>query len=1045
MWANSAKEGTDFSRNCRHSRPNKKNNNNSNSGDNASSSTPPIKRNADQYKDTFGNLKSKDYIALVGKPQPAYARLQGKYHELMSSHRALRRLIRQKILVDIVHPNDADCSKPVPCLHTVEDGARFPVPGELFKLAGIVADGLMQHNDRARPVTSGCKQAPSIYVISESYKNDREGFLELVNLVTAWRENPNDTKLYDAMTELAFICGCGGMPKNQGDVQPNSKEINSEDPLYDMPVGQPFGSPKNQHMERMYRAGTPFALYINMDTFTENEKPQEERVVFLGYFYFKSMTETMDEDSELQAHFNTFDCSAGYKKLSGFRQGQYRKLRFASILGTEDWRRIIADNNARAYRRIEISAEDEAPMDIKIAVDDVIALTPTVLLDAHITQLLEENEFDASGLLRGCEVARLRGCVVDGAPVPVGVAGTSKKRSRIVSQDDDDGADDSAAAVISPTASAETDGNMEMELEEEETDEETEPEEEPSVIPLVEDVEEDEQEPVVELRRGTKATVSEVVRVGLTNQFVGALRFAGKGLVDAGTQEKLVALAGDERKVPQYFKPAKGDRTTETSHFLNPGTTAMPLHGEASHYITEGMCRHSTPMSMPCMDRNGHMMLEEMEKRGFQREHGKTIDLTNLDQAEVKSTMYDTLFSVIIFRVLGRVDQYKEFGRRMNLPNYLPKPDQLDVFLEHMQEMMDVFGIEAMNKWISSQHKKSIPPEWFQWAKFQQFATGLKKQLKLALDAYFEKHKGINFGQQENGPTSAHHKDMIDTVFKVLDDLSQSKLPEGKLEWLSQMMVGDLYDLFDEPFGTIISDNLVAGSGSGECLVYYQNAGDYRKKKVKKQAHFRKALQHTVVEVRNNVPDDCLAVGGLYRDIDGKVRQIINGVEVGPRNAEMMMCKFYLHIKFTLSHYRKTFQPKSSAPHCWPCRWRHRDEEGKTDALKNLKRVMLRTIEAYREVMIGDDAVAKEYLTVPEIVQLPAEEIVGIHKKIEGVQVEAASSDSDGACSGSSSSGSSSSGSSSSGSSSSGSSSSGSSSSGSSSSGSSSSDDSSCS
>lgn len=482
--------------------------------------------------------------------------------------------------------------------------------------------------------------------------------------------------------------------------------------------------------------------------------------------------------------------------------------------------------------------------------------------------------------------------------------------------------------------------------------------------------------------KGTKATIEDIIRVSMLNQYYGAQRFLGNSILDEETQKKLeekqTTKEGPDptirRQVPKYFdkKSAEDkDWNDPNKDFLKRGEYVVPLHKEEdTKHGPSQMARNATPMSMLVNDRNVQFLMEEMELRGFKRYMGETIDLTPYETRDKwVQLMYDTLFSNGIFRVLGRTDPYRHFGRRANLKHNLPKPDQLELFLKCVSTDAHAFPKSGINDRISKQHEGQIPSEWLKLVTFKRFSRGYRDSLRPALEKFYDDHATVFSG----GRFTDRFEEMVDMMEALLQSLCQK---QANLRWLAQSIVGDPCEFFDEPFGEIKEEHLVGGYGAKEALKMLQNAGLCNQKKNAKK-NFRDAMKKIVNHVHNVVPEDNLDVMGLYKK-EGVVRQKINGTKFGPRHAEHWMCKFYVQVKFTWSSYRKTLKPQAGSPHCWPRKWRKEDCVTIPQALRDFKKLMEETVRKFRQIMNGNDQALKYYLTVPPVLIVPGEVIAGI-------------------------------------------------------------------
>ena len=471
--------------------------------------------------------------------------------------------------------------------------------------------------------------------------------------------------------------------------------------------------------------------------------------------------------------------------------------------------------------------------------------------------------------------------------------------------------------------------------------------------------------------KNTKATVKDIVRVAFINQYAGALRYLGRSIHNKDTQKIIEDRnTKDDWKVPDYLKLYNDDELVgDDKDFLTSGNTAIPLVGDDRRGLTQAMSRNAVPMSNRSMDCNISFLFDEMDRRDFKRKEGSTIDLPHnkdlhFDQKHFE-TLYETMFSCTLFRVLGRTQPFKLWGRQKKdgSHNYIPKPNQLEEFLDFFKQTIAGSKSRSMNPWISSQHCRSTPEEWQRWMSFVQFARGLQDRLSVALTGFFKANQG---GFDDHWPKAVS---MLQSVLTQLCHKSKNDL-----RWLAQQIIGDMDALFTTVFGECKTSDIVSGYGSKSCLIYLQNGNLFNKKHSNNLADSLEAIIEHVNDPKE-VPDECLAVGGYYRREDGKVCDLMNGTLFDGKHAEHWMCKMYLHIKYTGSHYRKVYKPRAFATHCWPQKFRQADCDDITKSQRQLKKLMQTTVERFRRIMTGSDKTLQQMLEVPEIILLPNESI----------------------------------------------------------------------
>ena len=499
---------------------------------------------------------------------------------------------------------------------------------------------------------------------------------------------------------------------------------------------------------------------------------------------------------------------------------------------------------------------------------------------------------------------------------------------------------------------------------------------------------------------GTKLGVKDCLRIALMNQYAGSLRAVGASIVDETVQKRLNELQQErieklrrERTEEEGIVNPKSPNDTPRYWFvedevpdstLKCGRTAVPLHGEKAKYLNEGAQRNPSPMSALNTDVRLVALFEDFERRGFKRNPGGLfqIDLPHDCNASDKSQQddgvtpcnethevmeteeddqddtvplhiladknkmvkeervkhlrkvhYDSLFSCIILRVLGRERVYRHFCHRANLENGIPKPDQLELFLEMLNVDFDD-------------------------------GTGQQTLSPLILDV--EKRQ---------------FRDKSSEILQMMENIIHSNVPEttwqtkkDKLKWLAVGMVGDLYEVFDEPFGPMKLDDMIDGWGSEQAFRMFQNKNKFVSMNKKKQYNFHAALKAVINEVKQ-LPDDILQVLTLYKDSNGTIRSLLNGVEFGPRHAEHYLCKSYVQVKQTWRPYRRTEKKAALKPFCWPRVWSAEDEKEITDVMKEVMGLFKNTVEKHNTIISEKNGDLYEWLEVPDVITLRDETI----------------------------------------------------------------------
>ena len=326
---------------------------------------------------------------------------------------------------------------------------------------------------------------------------------------------------------------------------------------------------------------------------------------------------------------------------------------------------------------------------------------------------------------------------------------------------------------------------------------------------------------------------------------------------------------------------------------------------------------------------------------------------------------------------------FRHFGRDSKLKNHIPKPDQLDAFLNFMERTLsDTMGVAP---WISAQHAKAVPSSWHTWHGFKDdFAKRLDAKLRPAFQRLYDNSKG-----QFSWPK------VVAMLAGVFDEMLDGGA-KTKTRWLAQMIIADMDAVFDKPFGICRPEDLVMGYGSASCLIFFRNGDLYRKQMVKgwkkkgKKAHkndvaakaeedeandFADVL-HDIIKYVNDpqlVPDKCLWVAGYKRTTSGDVVNLVNGALFDAKDAEHWMCKLYYQVKFTAPNYLGSVKPMATKHYCWPQRFRQEDANDINQSQEALKKLMELACSTFLEVMHEGTFLEQWVLSLPDIVILQNE------------------------------------------------------------------------
>ena len=360
-------------------------------------------------------------------------------------------------------------------------------------------------------------------------------------------------------------------------------------------------------------------------------------------------------------------------------------------------------------------------------------------------------------------------------------------------------------------------------------------------------------EPLHSKRQGTvkdkrQATVKDIFKCAVVNQYSGAQRFLGRGILDG---KILTDNKFDSKKYKVNDTPLQGQH----SGFQKSGRIAIPLANEFARGITQSMQRNATPMSNRTTDVNVHFLFEEMELRGLKRPEGGVFQLPR-EMAEKNKILYEATYSLIVFRMLNRTHPYRVWAREREAGKKyrLPKPDDIGEFSTFLQRTACGSKTESMSLWGTRQFKGKTPSEWERLDPTLELLEKLRGNLSPKLEQFLNNEA---YQKSPNRWKKAH-----EMLFAVLKDLHPNTTDDN-MKWMAQMVIGDLEEVFGPIFGNCKSEWLVPGHGSAKCLKYLKDKeeGD------QKEWSFANALDEIIKFVNNEkeCPLSCLEVMGYGR------------------------------------------------------------------------------------------------------------------------------------------------------------------------------------
>lgn len=263
--------------------------------------------------------------------------------------------------------------------------------------------------------------------------------------------------------------------------------------------------------------------------------------------------------------------------------------------------------------------------------------------------------------------------------------------------------------------------------------------------------------------------------------------------------------------------------------------------------------------------------------------------------------LLDTLLRSLILRFTGRLSRFRLYAIHKNKQCLLPSLSDMDDFLDFMKSTVPIqSNTGSLGQWMSRQHKGSIPKTTQNYMGFKLFINNVRLHLRTTLSKMLQS----NGTGEEHGERRAAIKELEKMLL-----LCANNDHTGQLLFMAQLVVADVEELFDDPFGKVTTKGTVAGHGGKEGHTMLKNAGGSKK--------LEDAINDIIHHVCNVLSDNELMILGYEKD---KTNNVVNKVNRRPFNAtcaEHTLCKLWMIAKLTLAHYNSRY-PNPTKPHCHP-------------------------------------------------------------------------------------------------------------------------------
>jgi hypothetical protein len=199
-------------------------------------------------------------------------------------------------------------------------------------------------------------------------------------------------------------------------------------------------------------------------------------------------------------------------------------------------------------------------------------------------------------------------------------------------------------------------------------------------------------------------------------------------------------------------------------------------------------------------------------------------------------------------------------------------------------------------------------------------------------------------------------KGCIDHIQQLLTDaINSATLKDaGNINWMASMVVADMEEFFDNPFGSVDCFSVFVGSGS-------KNGFDMvSSKKEGAKTAFSDVLDEIVSHVRTGVTDPNYLTCMGYAFTNSDVVNMVNGRPFNVVDAEHFLCKAWIMAKYTMCPYRNYKKhPNQCNAFTHPSRTLHQLKDQLTDA------IMAEIKNAFAKIANKEDCVLPGFCLLP--------------------------------------------------------------------------------
>jgi hypothetical protein len=233
--------------------------------------------------DRFHQLPSVDFHLLTHSDRVSIIQCDGTLIQELSRAHATRLLFKRGYLLQV----QEDDGSMVPVMHTVpkpnvdkrqNHNRVLPIPGQRFRLPGILADAGLNHGSRSHPFYSTTIGSHRVIVITNRYKNHWLSIFKRLSSLDKWEQDDYSGSLCTKDSPGTIIVyGSGGAPNLPGTYAPTAKSNSRDEPSITLPLSQSMDNRLNSELMAMTARNEVVTVYVNESKFLSHHEPRKKQ------------------------------------------------------------------------------------------------------------------------------------------------------------------------------------------------------------------------------------------------------------------------------------------------------------------------------------------------------------------------------------------------------------------------------------------------------------------------------------------------------------------------------------------------------------------------------------------------------------------------------------------------------------------------------------------------------------------------------------------------------------------------------------------------